>query len=54
MDNEKEETAKVLTRSRWQNDNGVPRYGKDEQKLLDVINVSTPGFYRGARIPKGK
>lgn len=52
MENAKPTEDKVLTNSRWQAGNSTPRYGRDEQKQLDTVTQCTPGFFRGARIPK--
>lgn len=47
------EVARKKKQGRWVAGSKVARYGRDEQKLLDEINTVTPGYFRGARIPKG-
>jgi len=43
---------KVLTNSRWQDGNKVPRFDKNQQKDLDTVLEATPGFFRGYKLNK--
>lgn len=46
-----DEEGNPIRQSRWVKKSNVPRYNKEQRKLLDEMNLREPdGWHRGARV----